>query len=311
MDSWDSYQAVEAARLHLVEGLSFTQIGETLGASRFRVARLVASARKAGWVEVRVSSPPGVDAGLTREFAELCREQGIPRALVTPDSDGRLALERAAANAVESTTKNGDVVGFACGMTVNRVVAAIRRMPQCEVVQLTGLAYPGRFEDSSVETIRRAARLTGTQVRPVFEPMVQATPVAARQRRTHPSLLRAFARWERITNVLLTMGAWVPGESNVYDAEALEDAVRKRATHAGAVAELCGHLLDADGRVVAEEITARCLTVPLERLLAAREVIAVAARPERSAAVRAAMRTDLITTLVATEGVARSLLSHG
>ncbi len=310
MDSWDAYQAAEAARLHLEDGLSYTQIGEMLGASRFRVARLVSAARDAGWVQVSVVSPPGVDVGLTREFGQLCSERGIRRALVTPEKGGRPALERAAADAVQGATEKGDVVGFACGMTVNRVVAAIRRLPECEVVQLTGLTHPGQYADSSVETIRRAARLTGTHVRPVFEPMVQASQALARERGRHPSLVRAFARWERITTALLTVGAWMPGESNVYDAEALEDAARQRATHAGAVAEFCGHLIDAEGRVVAEDITARCLTVPLERLLGAREVVAVAARPERSAAVRAAMRTDLIDTLVAIEGVARSLLSE-
>jgi DNA-binding transcriptional regulator LsrR (DeoR family) len=208
MDTWDALLAVEAARLHHLEGRSHTEIAAELGISRFRVRRLILAAREEDWLRITVDPPPGIAPELTRELAAACRPHGVARVLVTPDGGGRPALERAAADAVERAAGDGNVLGLACGRTVNRVVSAIRRLPACEVVQLTGLTAPGEVTDSSVETVRR-------------------------------------------------------------------------------------------------------LTVPLPRLLGARERVVVVARPERARAVAAALRTGMVDTLVIIESAARALLEDG
>jgi DNA-binding transcriptional regulator LsrR (DeoR family) len=311
MDTWDALLAVEAARLHHLEGRSHTEIAAELGISRFRVRRLILAAREEDWLRITVDPPPGIAPELTRELAAACRPHGVARVLVTPDGGGRPALERAAADAVERAAGDGNVLGLACGRTVNRVVSAIRRLPACEVVQLTGLTAPGEVTDSSVETVRRAARLAGHEVRPVYEAMVQPSLAVAQDRRRHPSLERAFAAWDRLSLALITIGSWEAGESNLFDSPVLEDRLRRRATLDGAVAEFCGHLLDADGNTVAQEATARCLTVPLPRLLGARERVVVVARPARARAVAAALRTGMVDTLVIIESAARALLEDG
>lgn len=308
MDTWDALDAVEAARLHHLEGVSLTRIAEERGISRFRAARLVQAAREEGWLRIEVVPPAGIDPALTRELAAHVAPFGVERVLVTPQEGGRPALERAAADAVERAAGEGDVLGLACGGTVNRVVSAIRRLPACEVVQLTGLTAPGNVADSSVETVRRAARLAGHEVRPVYEAMVQPSPAVAADRRGHPSLRRAFAAWDRLSLALITIGSWEEGESNLFDSPVLEKHLRRRATRAGAVAEFCGHLLDAEGSPVMEEVTSRCLTVPLPRLLEARERVVVIARPERTRALEAALRAGIVDTLVIVEGAARLLL---
>ncbi|MGO1198379.1 MAG: sugar-binding transcriptional regulator [Dermabacteraceae bacterium] len=308
MDSWSTLQALEAARQHLGDGRPLTAIAEDLGISRFRAGRLVQAARENGWVQLVIEAPPGIDPELSAQLAAACRPFGVRRVIVVPDADGRPALERAAADAVEDSARAGGVVGFACGRTANRVVSAVRRLPACEVVQLTGLTAPGDVEDSSVETVRRAARLTGREVRPVYEPMVQPSAAVAAERRRHQSLERAFATWDRLDTALITIGSWETGESNVFDSPVLGDALRHRATRDGARAEFCGHLVDAEGQGVAPDVTATCLTVPYTALASATEVVAVVARPQRVPAVRAALRTGIITTLVVIASAARELL---
>lgn len=310
LDTWSALLAVEVARAHLVDGRPLTDLAAEHGISRFRAGRLVQAARAEGWVQISVADPPGIDPGLSRELAALGAGFGVRRVLVTPDAGGRPAMERAAADAIEDGAQAGDVVGLACGYTVNRVVAAIRRLPASEVVQLTGLTAPGNVADSSVETVRRAARLTGQEVRPVYEPMVQPTRALAAERRRHPSLQRAFASWDRLSIALITIGSWDAGESNVFDAAALDAGARQRATREGAVTEFCGHLLDRDGVTVGRTVTSHCLTVPLERLTGTRENVVVVARPERATAVAAALRARIVDTLVVVESAARLLLSE-
>src|SRR5215813_5537823 len=66
------------ARQFYLEGVSKVDIAEQLGISRFRVARLLDSAREAGMVRIEIGLPGGsLDTGLS---AELCSVFGLRHA---------------------------------------------------------------------------------------------------------------------------------------------------------------------------------------------------------------------------------------
>src|ERR1700727_2249502 len=72
--------AARVARQYYLEGVSKIDIAERLGISRFRVARLLDSARESGLVRIEIGLPGGVlDAGLS---AELCSALRLRQAFV-------------------------------------------------------------------------------------------------------------------------------------------------------------------------------------------------------------------------------------
>src|SRR6201982_1234584 len=78
------------ARQFYLEGVSKVDIADRLGISRFRVARLLDSAREAGMVRIEIGLPGGsLDAGLS---AELCSAFGLRHAFVFnfPDDESPL-----------------------------------------------------------------------------------------------------------------------------------------------------------------------------------------------------------------------------
>src|ERR1700760_701825 len=80
-------RAPRAARQYYLEGLSKVDIADRLGISRFRVARLLDSARESGMVRIEIGLPGGsLDAGLS---AELCAAFGLQQAFAFsfPDQD--------------------------------------------------------------------------------------------------------------------------------------------------------------------------------------------------------------------------------
>src|SRR5215813_13476566 len=84
--------AARVARQFYLEGVSKVDIADRLGISRFRVARLLDSARETGMVRIEIGLPGGnLDAGLS---AELCSAFGLKHAFVFdfPDADGEPAL---------------------------------------------------------------------------------------------------------------------------------------------------------------------------------------------------------------------------
>src|ERR1700740_1559843 len=79
--------AARVARQFYLEGVSKVDIADRLGISRFRVARLLDSARETGMVRIEIGLPGGsLDAGLS---AELCSATGLKHAFVFdfPDDD--------------------------------------------------------------------------------------------------------------------------------------------------------------------------------------------------------------------------------
>ena len=74
--------AARVARQYYLEGVSKVDIADRLGISRFRVARLLDSARDAGMVRIEIGLPGGsLDAALS---AELCSALGLRHASRLP-----------------------------------------------------------------------------------------------------------------------------------------------------------------------------------------------------------------------------------
>jgi DNA-binding transcriptional regulator LsrR (DeoR family) len=82
-----------------------------------------------------------------------------------------------------------------------------------------------------------------------------------------------------------------------------------RLREAGAVGEICGRFFDRDGRECATEYRDRVLSIDLDVLRQRPEVVGVTNGPRRAAAVRAALRSGLITALVIDDAGAEAVLA--
>src|ERR1700735_4504269 len=107
--------AARVARQFYLEGVSKVDIADRLGISRFRVARLLDSARETGMVRIENGVPGGnLDAGLS---AELCSVFGLKHAFVfnLPDEDLpalRQRMGEVAGQALMDIVTPDDVLGL-------------------------------------------------------------------------------------------------------------------------------------------------------------------------------------------------------
>ena len=113
-------------------------------------------------------------------------------------------------------------------------------------------------------------------------------------------------RYDDLTKVIITVGAWLPGQSTVVDAVSVEEF--ELARKAGVVVEMAGMQLDAEGRPVHTALSERIIGIEPERLARVPEIVAIAYGKEKVAGVRAAVRGGLITTLITHAPLARALL---
>jgi DNA-binding transcriptional regulator LsrR (DeoR family) len=306
----DLVLAARVARQFYVEGISKIDIADRLGISRFRVARLLDSAREAGMVRIEIGLPGGsLDAGLS---AELCSAFGLKHAFAFnfPDDDEpalRRRMGEAAGQALMDIVTPGDVLGMSWARSLSELTAALTRMPPCPIVQMTGAVPPPRGRDL-LDLVRSVARIGGGPAHVFYAPMIVDDAETAAAIRRQADVAGAFALVPSVTITMLAIGAWGPGLSTVYDA--FSEAEQEAIARLGVCAEMAGVFLGDNGRPVETALDSRMIVTPGSALAKIPCVIAVAYGVSKTAAVRAAIRGGMIHGLITHASLARALLGQ-
>ena len=300
--------AARVARQYYLEGLSKVEIADGLGISRFRVARLLEAARESGMVRIEIGLPGGnLDAGLS---AELCSAFGLRHAFVfkVPDDDEtalRRRLGEAAGQALMDIITPGDVLGMAWARSLSGLTAALTRFPPCPIVQLTG-AVPQPDGSDLLDLVRQVARIGGGRAHVFYAPMIVADAETAAAIRRQGDVADAYALVPSVTIAMLSIGAWAPGLSTIYDS--ITQAERDELAALGVHTDMGGAFFDSGGSPVATPLDSRMIVTPGPALARIPTVLAVAYGVAKTPAVLAVLRGKIVDGLVTHASLARALL---
>jgi DNA-binding transcriptional regulator LsrR (DeoR family) len=301
--------AARVAREFYLEGVSKIEIADRLGISRFRVARLLDSAREAGMVRIEIGLPGGsLDAGLS---AQLCSAFGLRHAFVFnfPDDNEQALRQRlgeATGQALMDLITPGDVLGMSWSRTLSGLAASLTQFPPCPIVQLTGAVPPPDGRDL-LDLVRGVARVGGGPAHVFYAPMILDDEQTADAIRRQGDIAGAFAQVPSVTIAVVAIGAWARGLSTICDA--VTPAERDALAALGVRAEMAGVFIGEDGRPVATPLDSRMIVTPGPALERIPLVLAVAYGVSKSAAVHASIRGGLVHGLVTHASLARALLS--
>lgn len=298
---------VYAARQYYVEGRTRVEIADRLGVSRFKVARMLENATKLGVVRFQIASPGPVDADLSLALRERF---GLRRAVVvrTPTQDPPTVQEHlgeVAAGLLSEILEPEDVVGMTAGRTLSQMASRVRNLPRVQVVQLAGVA--GFRQATGVEVIRRVSTAAGGRAWNLFAPILASDPAAAEAIRRQPETQATFQQFPRVTLALVAIGSWVPPDSEFATNSALSADDRKRLLAAGVRADVGAVLLDGDGKPI-DLLRDRCVAIDAAGLAGINEVIGVAGGEFKTDAVRAALDSGLLNSLVSDKALAERLM---
>lgn len=314
MDSRDGLGPVElvlsasVARRYYMDNRSKVEIADEFGISRFKVARLLESARSSGLVRIDIGWPGAIDVELSGRLQERF---GLMHAIVidTPDDHAgslRKELGAAAAGLLEEIVTADDVLGLAWARSVSAMTSSLTRLPATPVVQLTGALSRPDIDDSSIDLVRVVAQITGGSAYLFYAPLVVPDAATAHALRRQPEVARAFRQFSSVTKAVAGVGQWAPGQSTVYDAT--EDRERRRLVRQGVLADVSGILLDAVGAFVETPLSDRMIGINAAQMAAIPEVIAIAYDAAKAPAVLSSIRSGLIKGLVTHASLARAML---
>ncbi|WP_158607720.1 sugar-binding transcriptional regulator [Flexivirga caeni] len=299
----------DVARRFYLRDQSKIEIGKDLGLSRFKVARLLESARETGIVRIEIAGEPTVDLQLSRQ---LTCALDVDKALVVRGhphqsaAEARRNLGAAAAGELTHLLGPSDVLGLPWSRSVAAAVSALHSLPPVPIVQLSGaLAIPDL--ESPVELVRSAAKLSGRVAHHFYAPLVAADAASAEVLRRQPGVREARGHVPEVTVAVVGIGGWAAGESTLFDLA--DDADRVAMRDAGAIGEISGIFINTAGRAVNGGLADRIITLSAEQLAGIPTVIGLVSGAARADVVRAAVAGHKVTRLIVDEPLARALLA--
>lgn len=303
-----SLQALVVARRYFHDGKQKNVIAEELGISRFKVARLLEEAKSAGVVKISIESPAEVDLYLGEELA---KKFGIRHVFVAqaandwPESADLLMATAAADYLMENVGAN-DVLGISWGSSVARVVDCIHALPAIPIIQLVGGVRSSKLDTNGSELVRRLSVMAGGEAFPLMAPLVLESESMAAALRGEAAIVETLNQFSRVTVALVGIGAWGPKNSSLFAELSAKD--RENLTQSGAVADVCGVVLNAAGDPIQSSFQKRTVAISHAELSRVGKVIAVAGGVEKADAVKAGLKSGLLDVLVTDSILAQKLM---
>ena len=301
-------EMAHVAREHFINDVPMVELAARTGMSRFRVARLITEARELGILRITVGAAQALGRN---EVSELQRRYGLRDIHCITPPEGDLALPalrdelgRAAAEYLETHVRAGEVLGFASGRTLGAIPKYLRALPECDVVQLSGLAGPPG--ETAGDLVRAVSAVSGGRPSSLYVPLVAADAADARVLRRQTGVGETLARMGEVTRAMLAVGSWGPVASQL--AEAIPDDEVDELVASGVRADVAATLFDADGTRL-PALDSRTIAIPFDQLCRVPEIVVVAGGAEKHAALRAVLRAGFVTTLITDRASALSLLS--
>jgi DNA-binding transcriptional regulator LsrR (DeoR family) len=290
------------------EGQTQDAIAQHLKITRKRVNLLLGEARESGFVQISITGPLGSASELE---AKLAAKFKLKRVVVVPtpmQADVRALVGAAAGQYISQNLKAGAALGITWGGTINMAAQNLRRRSgqNNKVVLLCG----GLAESTSINPYDNAAmmaRALDASCSYITAPMFTATEKLRDDLVSSEPVRSVLAMVPKLDMALLS------AIDLTRHSKALEYGVISKNTweslrHAGAVGDICGHYLSADGKPIAHDLCKRVINPSLKDLRSIPDLVLAAGGKEKAPIVAAGISAGLCHVLITDETAGACLL---
>ena len=310
----------EVAYLYYERGMNQESIAQSLGVSRPAVSRMLSQARVTGVVSISIQFPMRRRPDLEESLLKFGRQTRLTEVIVVEADDSvasprssssRLAgVAREGARWLETKLSPGIQVGLSWGKTAEMVVEAVNHV-RCEGSRVVQLAGEVSFEGvrPAYHLVRELAEKLGGNYDYLSVPAAAPNQDIARLLVSGTHLEESFSRAAQCDVAVLGVGAYGYGSSKGFlEFARATPTERQQAEERGVVGQMSSLFFDGGGSELNILLNERLFSVSLPQIRAIPQVAAVAAGPQKSEAVAAALRGNFITDLIVDEELAERIL---
>lgn len=313
-DEQRDHLMVQVAKLYFDLDRTQSQIADELGLTRWQVGKLLTEARAEGVVRIeitpRVSRKTSLEVALQHRF-RLRDAVVVPMGEIT---DPALLIEsvgQAAARYLATLNPKPALLGVSWGRTM---AAVARALPQgwntgAHIVLVNGNSALHATTSRNAAVAEAFAQSAGGQATLLPVPAIVGKPSTRQALEEDPIIGRVLALAEAAPVVCFGMGGLSHQSvlmSSGYLAQ--DDIARLRAL--GAVGDVLGRFVDAEGRIADPALDDRTVGLRLDHLPRKDWAIGVVAGAEKHQIARAALTAGYVSVLVTDEATARNILGE-
>jgi DNA-binding transcriptional regulator LsrR (DeoR family) len=302
----------KVSKLYYEQKLTQQEISERLRLSRPKVSRLLQQAEDEGIIQISVLSPPGSFAPLEQQ---LETRFGLQEAVVIEISNAssQEAVSKqigiAAANYLQNTIQDGDIIGIFWGVTLNAMISTLQpcQANNVHVVQMIGGLGPPEAEEHATDLCRRMSRLLNSKLTLIPAPGLVDHPGVKKVLLEDSHVQHAFQMFSQINLAFIGIGSASPN-SFIMQNHILSQAELEHLRSLGAVGETALRFFDAEGQAISSDVDDRVIGIPLHELRQIKRVVGMAGGSQKEEVIRAALAGGLIDVLITDHGLAERLL---
>lgn len=307
----DNYELLaRIAHRYYMDDRTQEEIAREFALSRPKVQRLLDQARKAGIVDIRIQAP----SWLHLELEDALRDGfGLTDAIVSPSradpQSQREAVARSAAQYLERRLGNGAIVAVSHGRDtgeVPRFFLPARRL-DCTFVSAMGGSPSVDAPTNPNEICRALAERCGGRAESLYAPAYVESAEMRDRLLEQEAVSHTLDLAGRAGVALVGIGGTDDGCTMVRSGCLSTDEMAWLRGQ-GAVGDILGNYVAADGRLIAAPHRDRLVALSVDDLRRIQTVVAVVSEAEKPLAILGTLRAGVIDVLIVDEGNARAVL---
>lgn len=304
---------VRICTMYYDEGLTQIEISSMLGISRPQISRLLDTAKKRGIVRVTIENPYSEEQKCEKELVRLF---GIQRATVIDAKlPGKESFEETLGLEVTDILRGlltkDSVLGAASGTTISTVSENVGGMtiPGLRVIPLIGGGSADNSKWQANTVVRNLAERFGGTYFQLLAPSFVRNP-QIREAFIQESVNSGVMGLMDETTVALVGIGRLSGDETIVHTGLMDEESIDELMSVGAVANICGTFIGADGMPVCFSGENRMIGISTEAFHRIEHVVAVAYGEKKINAIMAALKGKWMHTLVTDLDTAKAIIKN-
>lgn len=302
---------VRAAWLYYIEGRNQKETAEVLDITRLQVTRLLAEARKRGEVNIQINSNLN---NIVKCQRTLEQRFGIKKVIIAPRSDKQTdatkAIALSAGKYISDFVQSNMTIGVGWGRTLHSTLPHIigRELENVRIISLLGgIAQAKRFNPAEFAW-QFAERFNGDGYL-VTAPALVDSPETKHALLERCGINQIFDHADNLDVAFISAGG-ISGITTSYRLGHLSEPERKSLIEAGAVGDLLYNFLDIDGNTVDHEVNERSISIEIDRLKKANNIVLISGGEEKIDILLGCLKRLTPTVFITDELTAQSILDR-
>lgn len=296
--------------LHFEQGLSQQDIAARLGLSKMTVSRMLQKARELEIIQIDIKLPFQLDENLAEHIEAL---YGIKKAIVVKKASIEKQsipelIGRVCAFYIGLSLSDDYILGLGLGNTIGHVVRNLvpMEMKNVYIVQLMGglanVTYKNPF--TIVQETCRRLKAEGT----LLTSFATVENEKMRNSIIYNTSMGGQIRemWGKCNEAVFGIGTIEKGTLLSPKLVAIEELEKLK--QSGAIGDILGHCFDQNGTFINSDLERRLVSIPIDTLKKIPKRVSVVGGEEKARAIRGALRSGIITTLITDDETAALLI---